>query len=403
MSQKRLKWITAMISVGLCLGLLTVLEWGCRKLARKSAPAYATTFLSGSLSSDGINNQTVLGPEKTPHGIFPQVPTEFHTNPTYPAPRGYRPELLLPTRFDPNPFGNYGSLPFFLPVRSARSWRLMKRGTKVIDYHFEIDSFARRWTPDTSQTNSSRQYLIFLGCSFVFGEGVSDQETLPSFASRYSNHFHSYNYGIMGASPGDSYLRLREIRKEQELAEKSGWVIYVYMDHHLPRLVGPLSMLTTWAGHKNHYVIDPNGEIRTDGHFDELVPHQIAVYKTLRKSSFFRWLKIDWPPRAHESDWELMAKIFTAMKKTAKERLQARHFAVLIFPGSETARHLIPYLEKQGIAYLDYSHWDMNMLTHGNPWFPYDKHPTPATYELIAKSLVLELDKIDRQGLASGF
>jgi hypothetical protein len=271
----------------------------------------------------------------------------------------------------------------------------MKSGETVFDVPFEIESYARRMTPFTSSQSSQRSYLIFLGCSFAFGEGVQDNQTLAYYAGRKSIRFRPYNYGIMGGSPGDALARLSEIRRGDEIPEKTGWVVYVYMDDHIQLLVGPLSITSTWAGQKLHYYRDKGGKIKTDGHFQDLLSTQISIYRFLSQSNLFRWLGFDWPIRARESDWEFMASIFHDMKQDAEKRLHAKGFALLIFPGSATSRRLIPYLEAKGITYLDYTHWNLNSLTEGKPWIPYDGHPTAETYELVGKSLVRELEKRD--------
>jgi hypothetical protein len=53
----------------------------------------------------------------------------------------------------------------------------------------------------TKCNRNSKQAYVFLGCSFVFGHGVDDEETLPYYFSEKLNfQYNVINYGVPGAS-----------------------------------------------------------------------------------------------------------------------------------------------------------------------------------------------------------
>ena len=42
------------------------------------------------------------------------------------------------------------------------------------------------------------EFVIFTGCSFVFGEGVNDNQTLPYLYGKQNPAVRCYNYGFPG-------------------------------------------------------------------------------------------------------------------------------------------------------------------------------------------------------------
>ena len=63
----------------------------------------------------------------------------------------------------------------------------------VYDVVYSIDEFHRRITP-VGQTEDRTRFLLFFGDSFTFGEGVSDNETLPFYVGELAPKYKPYNY-----------------------------------------------------------------------------------------------------------------------------------------------------------------------------------------------------------------
>ncbi len=379
------------ISILICLFSILILNQVCSMLI-KSGKRPNLYFLR-ELEIDNLSNQLVLGRNRTQSGIFPIQPFFPEKIDKYPAP--FSPTLLKTRVIDPPNLGYYKNLPFNLMIRSSRISRQSTDGKMVYNYSVNIDKYARRDTPLNKESRERSKFLIFAGCSFTFGEGLNDNETLPFFSGYYSSHYHSYNYGMGGASPGDVLIRLKAISKSEEISEKSGWVIYPYIDDHLGRLTGPMSVVGKWAWNKLHFYRSKDGQIQYDGTFESVMPIKTNLYRLLANTNIVQYFNIDIPWKTTNDNWEFLTQVIEQIKVLAKLKFNTNNFAVLFYPGSNTSRRLIPFLERYHIKYIDFSHWDVNSLTKGHPWIPLDGHPSSETNRLIAKTLVRELEKLD--------
>lgn len=78
----------------------------------------------------------------------------------------------------------------------------------IYDVEYTLYNNDIRYTQ--SNENSSDMY-IFMGCSFVFGEGLNDNETLPYFFSKKFNfNKHILNLGVRGKSTNTSISILKK-------------------------------------------------------------------------------------------------------------------------------------------------------------------------------------------------
>jgi len=73
--------------------------------------------------------------------------------------------------------------------------KLSKKGEVIYDVNYTIGSDGFRVT-DQSQQETER--INFFGCSFTFGEGLNDRETLPYYFAQYSDSFKVKNFGFHG-------------------------------------------------------------------------------------------------------------------------------------------------------------------------------------------------------------
>jgi len=70
---------------------------------------------------------------------------------------------------------------------------------KVFDVVYNTDQFGRRITPSVNyDVENFKKFAIFLGCSFVWGVGVENNQTIPFEYSKIHPEYHVYNYGIPG-------------------------------------------------------------------------------------------------------------------------------------------------------------------------------------------------------------
>ncbi len=117
----------------------------------------------------------------------------------------------------------------------------IKKDNKIIycykDKIYTSDSKGRRISIK-DEYNASK-HAIFFGGSFLFGNGLSNDQTLPSCFQFTSNHkFKAYNYGQSGHCASHMLIKLKNPVLFDDIKEKNGCAIYIFIKGHLKRSSG---------------------------------------------------------------------------------------------------------------------------------------------------------------------
>lgn len=259
-----------------------------------------------------------------------------------------------------------------------------------------IDRPGLRRTPTVSRP---QREFVFLGCSFTFGTGVDDEESLPSQFAKWRPRDQVYNFGRPGASPSWSLFSMQRERPDiyRSLGEGPKTVIYTYIEDHLERMIvrsnrfGP-----DW--NDDFLFSTPFYEVAGDlvkyrGTVGEVRPWRNQIYKRAASSSFFRLFKLQIPPWKTAADYELVAKTLKTIEVEAQMRWPGSQFYVHLFPqGHDRADPKTrDALVKEGLQILDLSRVPAWQLTDEDSAIPGDGHPTRRLYQVVATGLHLAL------------
>lgn len=93
--------------------------------------------------------------------------------------------------------------------------------------------------------NQPTTEFIFMGCSFTFGVGVNDNETLPAYFSEINPEAISLNFGLPSFGPNESLAFLRQFKRKDEVPPsiKEHIGIYTLFNDHVNRSALNLSHL----------------------------------------------------------------------------------------------------------------------------------------------------------------
>src|SRR5439155_3453419 len=127
-------------------------------------------------------------------------------------------------------------------------------------------AYGRRVTPIAGCSSCRTKFLLFFGCSVAFGSGVKDTETVPFYASQFAPAYRAYNYGIPGYGTQQVLARLQSEKIDQEVNEKNGILIYVFIDHHVRRVIGSLDTIR-WGASWPYYTLDASDNLVRKGTF----------------------------------------------------------------------------------------------------------------------------------------
>lgn len=262
---------------------------------------------------------------------------------------------------------------------------------------YSTDNFGRRITPVTNPT-ARNKYALFFGGSFTFGKGVSDNETLPYYFSKFAMSYRAYNYGFGGYGPQHMLARLEGEKIRADIKENDGLLIYLFNDWDVLRVIGNAKLVATHGGGYPYYTYDAMGNLIRKNDFNHGRFILTKIYKLLAKSNFVNYFKIDFPLVITDEHIKLTADIIKDARNNFKTKFKSDNFYVVIYPRSkQCGKKIIPYLEEAGIRYLDFS--DLldkplmeEKLSRDLFYIKGDEHPTARLHEMVAKKLVQELN-----------
>lgn len=264
-----------------------------------------------------------------------------------------------------------------------------KGGQVIMSSTATINEQGYRATP-VSPGERDKFVMLFVD-SFVFGEGLPDNETLPCFLGSAAPHCRPYNFGLPGHGPQQMYMRLSENMVKPLVKESSGTGIYVFIDDHPLRAVGSLRIFNVWGSEHPCYGLR-DGQPVYEGTFEEARPIRNYLYRQLWKSHAVRNLEVEWPPITG-STLEFTATLVRASRDAFEKSFPGSRFAVLTYPGSSQhcGHRFASLLERDHIPFVCDDHFfTPEDMASALP----DGHPSARMHKKVAERLaeVLKLD-----------
>lgn len=261
-------------------------------------------------------------------------------------------------------------------------------GEPIFDVTYSIDQYSRRVTPVDDRENRDK-FLLFFGGSFTYGDGIHNNETIPFSVGQLAKDHMPYNYGYEGLGPLDMLAKAENINFKQEVKESQGTVVYTFIDDHINRAIGSMSVMS-FMSDGAYYKLNDNGKLSHEGTFKTGRPVVTSIYRLLDKSRILKALNIGIPPRHTKQHYMLTAKAIEQTKERIKKIYPESNFYVLLFPGEKLGEKLKGYLEERQIVYLDY----INLYDVEDPRYtlsPIDGHPTAFANQAVARQMVKDL------------
>ena len=254
----------------------------------------------------------------------------------------------------------------------------------VYDVTYTIDAHGWRMTPRTSHEAATS--VAFFGCSYTFGEGVNDNETLPSrFEEKSAGRFTAFNFAFQGYGPHQMLTILEnELEKPALSAQRPRYAIYQALTTHVTRCTGR----ALWDKSGPRYVLNEQGEAVYTGPFENLYVSNFMKIMT-RSSVWRRWSASTSPSTA--ADVDLYVGIVTKAAEIFHKRYGGEFYVLLwpAWPGDEGRyAQVFTKLSANKIRVIKVE----NLLPDHNPdegkyRIPIDTHPSPLAYEKIAEGL----------------
>jgi hypothetical protein len=316
-------------------------------------------------------------------------------------------ELFLRFRAHEDPKDNHKDFFSYVP---ELGWQIkenysghhrLRVGTEeIFSVHYEFDAHHRRITPVTD-ADMRQKAALFFGCSFVFGFGVEQEDTLPAFFSRDCTSLLPINFGSPGYGPQHMWLQIQHPDFLASVPREKGIILYGFIDDHLSRLMGEPNMIANWGPRLPWLDISEEGVI-----YKGLMKDRESVFTALRQKLMRlhtgrfilnRLSLLPVAPYTEEEALQMLVWLLSDVKRKVNELLPGYDLVVFAYPGALRAAGLGDALEKTGIPFFNYSRlYDGQEAALGhyyyadappNPW----GHPKPATYEKVAALLAKDL------------
>lgn len=268
------------------------------------------------------------------------------------------------------------------------NWLPETKDRKFKEVQINIDSISRRVTPGSSL---KEKYALFLGCSYTFGDGVSDDETMPYYFQQNVPTYKSYNLGYLAYSPLHALARLQHEHLERSISEKNGFGVFTYINDHIDRVIPATRWIELTKG-KFPYLNKKN--MQTEGLYIDRKRVYSNIVLSAQTSGIKQLFKLGYPKYHTNKHYKLVIDILQQTKKEYIKRFKNENFYIIIFPGNPMPTELKKMLDNSQIKYFDYS-----MLTSiEDKMLAFDNaHPAPIVYEMVAKKLYQDIQKINKR------
>lgn len=282
---------------------------------------------------------------------------------------------------------------FLTPGYSTRSVVTADHGSEIVfDVHVDVDAFGRRVTWDREPRRRTR-FLAVFGCSFTFGEGVENDETLPSRIGRNAPGYRVYNFP--GAGVPEMLTRAEDTVFSAEIGEQDGIGLFVFIPDHVRR-TAPSLVYAELKGDQPFYRERPSGRIARTATMAAARPVMAAVYDWLSHEQLLQWFRLNVPFALGDDDVRFTVRLLKELRSVFVAKTGARELIIVLWPSNgELTNVLTDYLDSYGMPYLDYEAVSdyAKYLPPGAPYqlSRYDSHPSAEVYELIGDQIARDL------------
>lgn len=256
-----------------------------------------------------------------------------------------------------------------------------------------------------SNRTDSPYHAIFLGCSFMWGDGVATDETITcAFQELSDGQFQTYNYSIPGTGPGEMLLQLRHPELFEDIQQKQGICVYGIIWDHLRR--NTYNPHRAFNGSKQHICFKLDDSQNLVGPFqfteDQKLHHFSRILEfNYRISPFLRYVIDRTIPSPYSQEEQLAVVLM--MIREMRERYTSMfdgEFYVMLWPYQKTPEFwssLRIQLENDGIPFITIpSRKDQLQYQHHK----YDCHPNEMGHSWAANNLWQSLSRINQSPIA---
>lgn len=276
--------------------------------------------------------------------------------------------------------------------------RLLPPNESVVVYNVEykINKHKRREVENQQTKTNARQFVLSLGDSFTFGEGVTTGEDYPSqLAKKLSPDYMVYNFGKPGYGPNDLLFRLQSnVETFNDVKQKEGIAIWYFVYAQLERTA---CGFRCFLSRNNYYISDkPRYELVGNkpvylGKFDQTMPLWQHLLPIVAESEALKFGINHFAVDYSENEYKTFVALLKEIKAILEKSKDLRKFYFLNTDDYELDPILYDLLKEAGIETLDLSQVPKPAFKDSR--IPYDWHPTATYYWFITEVLKKTIER----------
>lgn len=226
--------------------------------------------------------------------------------------------------------------------------------------------------------------VLFFGCSYTYGLGVEDDETIASqLQSSVGSEYSVFNFAGNGYGPHQMLALLENGLEEDPISDKEPRVaIFQALQDHLSRIKGEV----IWDLQGPKYELTENNDLVYKGAFNS--PFIARFKTTVAKSSLLKRIFFD-QIKPSDADINLMAHITKKSADLFEEKYEGKFYVILWeekVRGKESYQKLYEKLVELGLSVIEIK----DILPDYYPQSPTyfiegDNHPNEHAYRLISE------------------
>lgn len=275
--------------------------------------------------------------------------------------------------------------------------RLIPPNENVVAYNVEykINSNKRREVENQKAKTKASRFVLSLGDSFTFGEGVTTGEDYPSLlAKKLSPDFMVYNFGKPGYGPNDLLFRLQtNLESFKDIKQNDGVAIWYFVSAQLERTA---CGFRCFLRQHNYYISDkPRYELVDNklvflGKFGQTIPFWQKLLPIIAESEALKFGINHLAVVYTENEYKTFVAMLKEIKTLLEQSKNLKKFYFLNTESYDLDPQLYGFLQQAGIEVLDFTQVPKPKFEESR--IPYDWHPNATYYWFVSEMLKTTLE-----------
>ncbi len=267
------------------------------------------------------------------------------------------------------------------------------REQPLYSIYIQRDHLGRRQVKTQPKPNR-KLALVFIGCSYTYGEGVEDQQTFVSLLSERFPKVNVYNLGVGGVGLNKIYddMQSKKVDFYFDLQETQLILVNTFLGDHLRRQTCDMSCYgrNKWMIHGPRFAITSSGDLRKEGLLSDIYPAN-AILNFIFGFRVLEAYAIRDKKVFQDSNLLLWQSLLNNIRTEYQKSFEVLDF-YNYFPNSSSflANQMIPRLERNGFKAIVGRRLTMIFPEH-QVLIPADFHPTPISHQAMAEEIAWAL------------